>query len=113
MIGNDLTFAKITLLQFGGFKTRIMQPESSPELPVHPAYTDPALMGNVIRGLRDSGVFENTDKATSMLFHKLSNHPGPSLRVAVGSGSNNYIKQKLKEVEADITKYESWSDNLS
>jgi len=47
-----------------------------------------------------------------MLFHKLANDPEPSLRVAVGVDSNSGIKQKLKNVEADITKHESWSDSL-
>ena len=89
-----------------------MKPESSPELPVHPAYTDPTLMGNIIRGLKDTGAFGDADKATGMLFHKLANNPEPPLRVAVGSDSNNGIKQKLKKIEADITKHESWSDTL-
>lgn len=89
-----------------------MRPESSPEFPVHPAYTNPKLMGNIIRGLKDSGASGDVDKATSMLFHKLANDPQPSLRVAVGPDSNNGIKQKLKKVEADITKHESWSDGL-
>jgi len=112
MIGNDLTFAKITLLQFGGFKTRIVLPEVSPDLPVHPAYTDPALMGNVIRDLKHNGVLASAEKATNMLYHKLANDPAPSLRAAVGLDSNDYIKRKLKDVEADIKKYESWSDDL-
>lgn len=89
-----------------------MQPESSPELPVHPAYTDPTLMGNIIRGFKDNGVHGDTDKATKMLFHKLADDPEPALRVAVGPDSNNGIKQKLKKVEADITKYENWSNGL-
>ena len=111
-IGNNLTFAKVTLLQFGSFDTRILHPESSPQLPIHPAYTDPALMGNIIRELKENGVHGNTDKATNMLFHKLANDPEPSLRVGVGSDSNSSIKQKLKEVEANIAKYESWSGDL-
>ena len=111
---NDLTFGKITLLEFGGFKSRITEPESSPVLPVHPAYTDPTLAGHVIRGFRDNASSRggDTDKATAMLFHKLANDPEPSLRVAVGLDSNSAIKQKLKNVEADIVKHESWSDNL-
>ena len=82
--------------------------------PVHPAYTDPMLTGNVMRGHRSNGTYVggDTDKATMMLFHKLANDPEPSLRIAVGLDSNNGIKQKLKNVEADITKYESWSDSL-
>ncbi|KAF9648942.1 NAD(P)-binding protein [Thelephora ganbajun] len=103
---------KVTLLEFGSFKTRIMQPESSPEFPVHPAYTDPTLMGNIVRGLKNNGTYGEADKATSMLFHRLANEPGPPLRIAVGLDANNSIKQKLKKVEADITKYESWSDDL-
>lgn len=47
-----------------------------------------------------------------MLFHKLANDPGTSLRVAVGPDANYTIKQKLKTVEADITKYEGWSEDL-
>jgi len=111
----SLTFGKITLLEFGGFRTRIMQPESSPSFPVHHAYTDPSLNGNVMRGLlKDNGTSPggDCDKATSMLFHKLGSDPEPSLRVAVGMDSNSAIKQKLKDVEADITKYESWSADL-
>lgn len=111
-IRSNLTFAKVTLLQFGSFKTRFMQPESSPAFPVLPAYSDPALMGNIIRGLKENGVYGDADKATRMLFHELANEPGLPLRVAVGLDANNWIKQKLKRVEADITKYERWSDNL-
>jgi len=103
---------KITILQFGGFKTRILEPESSPQFPVHPAYTDPTLMGNIIRDLKDNGTLGDAGKATNMLFHKLGNDPEPSLRVAIGPDSNSAIKSKLKQVEADITKYESWSDDL-
>jgi len=110
-IVNSLTFAKVTLLQLGGFKTRIL--ETSPQFPAHPAYTDPTLMGNIIRDLKDNGKLGDPDKATHMLFHKLANDPEPSLRVAVGPDSNSAIKNKLKRVEADITKYESWSDDLS
>ena len=69
-------------------------------------------MGNIIRGLWDNGALGDADKATRMLFHKLSNDPGTSLRVAVGPDANSSIKHKLKTVEADITKYESWSTNL-
>ena len=105
-IVNGLTFAKVTLLQFGIFKTRIMEPESSPVLPVHPAYT---------RNKKKNGAYRigDADKATAMLFHKLANDPKPSLRVAVGQDSNGAIKKKLKDVGADITKYESWSDSLN
>ena len=111
---NDLTFGKITLLQFGGFKTRMMEPESSPIFPVHPAYTDPTLTGNILRNHTTGGTYQggDSDKATTMLFHKLANDPEPSLRVAVGLDSSGGIKQKLKNIEADITKHESWSDNL-
>ena len=52
------------------------------------------------------------DKATAMLFHRLASDPEPSLRVAVGLDSSGGIKQKLKSVEADITKHESWSEAL-
>jgi len=90
----------------------MLQPESVPEFPVHPAYSDPTLMGNIIRGLRVNGVVGEPCEATSMLFNKLATDPCPSLRVAVGSDSNYAIKQKLKKVEADITKHESWSDDL-
>jgi hypothetical protein len=89
-----------------------MQPESSPEFPVHPAYTDPALMGNFIRSLSNNGMLPSPDKATNMLFHKLASDPEPSLRIAVGSDTNDAIKQMLKTVEADMVKRESWSDNL-
>jgi len=102
---------KVTLLQLGGFKTRIL--ETSPQFPVHPAYTDPTLTGNAVRGLKDNANLGDPDKATHMFFHKLANDPEPSLRVAVGTDSNSAIKDKLKRVEADITKYESWSDDLS
>lgn len=111
-IRNGLKFAKVTILQFGSFKTRFMQPESSPEFPVHPAYLDPALMGNVIRGLKENGTYGDTDKATRMIFHELANEKGLPLRVSVGPDVNPWVKQKLKTVEADITKYERWSDNL-
>lgn len=70
------------------------------------------LMSNIIRGLAENGTYGDASKATSMLFHKLANDPGTSLRVAVGPDANQTIKQKLVKVEADITKYESWSDNL-
>ena len=82
--------------------------------PVHPAYTDPTLTGNILRNPKNKGRFRggDLDKATSMLFHKLANDPEPSLRVAVGLDSNNGIKRKLKNIEADITKHESWSDSL-
>jgi len=72
------------------------------------------LTGNVMRSYRNDGTYQggDADKATLMLFHKLANDPEPSLRVAVGSDSNRGIRQKLKNVEADITKYESWSDSL-
>ena len=89
-----------------------MQPESSPEFPVHPAYLDPTLMGNVVRGLKENGTHGDTDKATGMLFHELASQPGLPLRIAVGLDANSWIKRKLKTVEADITKYERWSDNL-
>ena len=89
-----------------------MQPESSPEFPVHSAYLDPTLMGNVIRGLKDNGTHGDTDKATRMLFHELASEPELPLRVTVGPDVNPWIKRKLKTVEADITKYERWSDNL-
>ena len=86
--------------------------ESSPDFPVHPAYTNPTLMGNIIRGLKVNGALGDPGEATSMLFHKLANDPCTSLRVAVGSDANSCIKQKLKKVEADITEHESWSDDL-
>lgn len=69
-------------------------------------------MGNVVRELKDNGVYGDADKATKMLFHELSSEPELPLRVAIGPDANNYIKQKLKKVEADITRYERWSDNL-
>ena len=91
-----------------------MQPESTPVFPVHPAYTDPMLMGNILRNPKNKGRFRggDPDKATVMLFHKLANDPEPSLRVAVGLDSSSRIKQKLKDVEADIMKYETWSDSF-
>jgi len=91
-----------------------MQPESTPVFPVHPAYTDPTLTGNILRNPKNKGRFRggDPDKATAMLFQKLANDPEPSLRVAVGLDSNSGIKRKLKSVEADITKHESWSNNL-
>jgi len=113
-VASGLTFGKITLLLFGGFKTRILEPESSPAFPVHPAYTDPTLKGNIMRSYKDNVTYQggDVDKATTMLFHKFADDPEPSLRFAVGLDSNNGIKQKLKNVEADIVKYESWSDAL-
>lgn len=70
------------------------------------------MMGNVIRGLKDNGTHGDTDKATRMLFHELASEPELPLRVTVGPDVNPWIKRKLKTVEADITKYERWSDNL-
>jgi len=72
------------------------------------------LTGSVVRYHMNNGTLQggDTDKATTLLFHKLANSPEPSLRVAIGLDSNNGIKQKLKSVEADITKYESWFDSL-
>lgn len=69
-------------------------------------------MSNIIRGLWYDGIYGDTEKTTSMLFNKLANDPDTSLRVAVGLDANQTIKQKLVKVEADITKYESWSDDL-
>ena len=85
-----------------------------PTLPVHPAYADPTLAGNLLRVNTAQRTYQNgdTDKATTMLFHKFANDPEPSLRLSVGLDSNSSIKQKLKDVEADITKHESWSDDL-
>ena len=92
-----------------------MEPESTPTLPVHPAYANPTLTGNIMRNITSGNgthASGDSDKATTMLFHKLANDQEPSLRVGVGLDSNSNIKQKLKDVEADITKHESWSDNL-
>jgi hypothetical protein len=86
------SIAKATLLQPGSFKTRILRLEHSPEFPVHPAYIDPALTGNIIPEHNNNVTFGDTDKATSMLSHKLGNDPEPSLRVAVGSDANDAIK---------------------
>ena len=91
-----------------------MEPESTPIFPAHPAYADPTLAGNMLRKYTTDGTYQSgdSDKATTMLFHNLANDPEPSLRLGVGLDSNSGIKQKLKDVEADITKHESWSDNL-
>lgn len=89
-----------------------MKPESSPEFPVHPAYVDPTLMGNVIRELKDSAEGADTDKAAKMIFHELASESELPLRVSVGPDANHYIRQKLKQVEVDITKYERLSDDL-
>jgi len=73
---NGLTFGKITLLEFGGFKTRIMEP---PELLVHPAHTNPMLMGSITRNIKSNKTYQvgDTEKATTMLFHRLAIDPKP------------------------------------
>ena len=65
-----------------------------------------------MRKVKENRRFGDTDKATNMLFHKLANDPDASLRIPIGSDSDHFMKQKLGKIEADITKYESWSDDL-
>lgn len=69
-------------------------------------------MGNIVRGMIDKGPSGDANKATNILFHKLADDPDTPLRVAVGPEAHYFVKQQLKKVEADVKKYESWSENL-
>ena len=68
-------------------------------------------MGNIIREVRDSVERGDTDTAAKVLFRELASEPELPPRVSLGPDSNHYIRQKLKQVEADITKYERLSDD--
>lgn len=101
-------------MNFGGFKTRGTTTESLVVVPVHPAYTDPSLITQVIRGhILGSDSTGDTDKASALIFHKLVNDPNPPLHLTLGQDAVSASKEKLAGLLAEVEKYEEWSNDLA
>lgn len=63
---------QMTMVEPGGFATRGATPESLVQTPVHPAYSDPKLTVQYIRGyLPNVALPGDTEKGISSLFFRL------------------------------------------
>ncbi|CAL1703540.1 unnamed protein product [Somion occarium] len=102
---------KVTLVQPGFFRTDVGA--KSVVFPIHPAYTNPTLPGTIFRAFLASGKEIGSDTAQGVeKIYELACLSEPPMRLALGIDAIRDIRAELKGVEADVGKYESWSEGL-
>ncbi|KAF9648922.1 NAD-P-binding protein [Thelephora ganbajun] len=104
---------KISLLEFGSFRTRILAPESLITLPVHPAYTNPNLMTHYVRGFFDAGEAPgDSEKAINVLYDKVADDPNPPLRIPLGQDALRDVRVSAQKILEDCERTAPLSADL-
>lgn len=80
---------------------------------MHPAYTDPTLATSRLRVIWNSG-FEPGDPAkASRALWDLAVQVDPPFYLALGKDAVALIRKKTGELQEEVDKFESWSDDLA
>ncbi|KAJ3488438.1 hypothetical protein NLI96_g2858 [Meripilus lineatus] len=104
---------KISLIEPGTFTTPAIN-ENNVKVPPHPAYTNPNLEANKVRGFLDgaaAAVGGDPNKAVAR-FYELAHLDQPPLRFTIGKDAIVFVRQQVERIVADIDQYESWSEGL-
>ncbi|KAI0354401.1 NAD-P-binding protein [Trametes cingulata] len=114
---------QISLVEPGAFKTSVFN-AGLVTVPTHPAYANPALPVNHVRGafMKNAGqegietAFDLTPADTAKGVAKiieLSGLQSPPLHFPLGKDAIAFVRAKIAALTEEIDKYESWSDNLT
>lgn len=107
---------KITLLEFGTFKTRAVDAKSMIFAPVHPAYTAEDLAGTGVRNFFVGGLAEamgSDPSKASREIYKIASDDTVGLRVPLGNDSIQMLSGQLETVKKDVEAAGKWSVDLS
>jgi len=109
---------KITILEPGGFKTRAHK-DNTIVFPIHPAYTEPTLGSQQLRGWYASGVGVPGDPVLAAeriyRFVNYGDRDGEGqvpIRLQLGDDSWMSIKARLESVLDEMNRFEEWSQGL-
>lgn len=82
--------------------------------PAHPAYAQPTVPAALVRkSLESLGSHKLGDPKKAMeRLYELASLSEPPMRLVLGNDALNYIRQQQQYVQADLDKYEVWSDSL-
>src|ERR1700675_2746681 len=97
----------------GYFRTNFVKYHTFPVY-THPAYTNPHLLGNMVRTMLGgpSVVKGDPDKVAKRLY-ELANLADPPLHLQLGHDAQALLKAKLERDAAEREKYVSWSEDLN
>ncbi|KAJ7722897.1 NAD(P)-binding protein [Mycena maculata] len=105
---------KITLAEMGFFRTNLVKNHTY-TVYAHPAYTDPALLGNVTRAmladLDPMMITGDPDKLAHRLY-ELARLDDPPLRVMLGKEGPTMLAPKLAKDLQEREKYKEWAYGL-
>ena len=103
---------QIILIELGFFHTKVQS--NAKLLEVHPAYTKSALPSVTARDQFCAPGFKfpgDAQKAMEKVY-ELAYFDEPPARLVLGKDALSAIKTKLEAVNAEMNKFESWSDDL-
>ncbi|KZT04685.1 NAD(P)-binding protein [Laetiporus sulphureus 93-53] len=101
---------QITLIEPGYFYTGSVG--HAVRVPLHPAYSNPALPATTLRGFIDGGpAGGDAMKATTMMY-RLASLPLLPLQFPLGQDALETIKRKTTRLITDTSEYEAWSKGL-
>ncbi|KAI0074377.1 NAD(P)-binding protein [Panus rudis PR-1116 ss-1] len=102
---------KITILEPGVFRTAAMSKTQT--YPPHPAYNNPNHITNIMRQyISNPNAGGDALKASKMIY-KVSTLEDPPRRLILGQDVLGAVKGKLAQLQEEIAKYESWSEDLA
>lgn len=109
-----LNSTQITLAEMGFFRTNFIKNHTY-SVYAHPAYTDPALLGNVTRAMLEdvdpAMIRGDPDKLARRLF-ELAALEDPPLRVMLGKEGPAMLAPKLAKDAEEREKYKEWAHGL-
>ncbi|KAF8996907.1 NAD(P)-binding protein [Cyathus striatus] len=100
---------KVTLLQFGVFKTRAIKPESMVDVPLHPAYADCSTVE--VRKNFPGDDIGDSDKAARAIYH-IANDSDVPLRVSLGEDALSFVQEKIKMLGDQFERSKMWAGDL-
>ncbi|KAK7690730.1 hypothetical protein QCA50_005829 [Cerrena zonata] len=103
---------KFTLIEPAMFKTQGAQ--AAIILPIHSAYSNPALPSSFIRSLTTNpAMFPNDPSKAAKTIYNISMLPSPPFRLALGEQAVGEIKKKIQKLTSELEEYESWSTAMA
>jgi len=103
---------KITLIEAGRFATEVAA--NSAVVPVHPAYSNPYLLGNLIRAFfKDPHEIPAVDTLEGIkIIYKLTELEQPPMHFPLGHDALSALKARNRDSSAEVKEYGPWSDVL-
>lgn len=102
---------KVHILEIGSYRTA--GTDSIVKLPVHPAYTEPSLVTQMVRSRIETTVSNGDPAKAARIIEQLTRESNLPLRIPVGKDSIGYLRTKVATLTKSAHDTEKYSASLT